>query len=164
MTRPLVRADLVAGLVFVVLGLGTLVLSLDMPRFSERNINPFTVPGLVPGALGLIIAALGALLAIRSLRAGGLISRPATEPISRDVARQVGLTLVLTLGYAGGLVGRLPFWLATFLFVLAFVVLFEWRKNHQTSVRRLAMAGLYAVILSAAVTYVFQEVFLVRLP
>ena len=158
------RADLLAGLAFLALGIGALALSLEMPRFEERNINPYTVPGLVPGALGLIIAILGAVLAGRSIRAGAF--RPAAPggPVDRTAARQVGLTLVLTLGYAGLLVGRLPFWLATFLFVLAFVVVFEWRAAASARLRRVAFAALYATLLSATVTYVFQEIFLVRLP
>ncbi|MDX1540694.1 MAG: tripartite tricarboxylate transporter TctB family protein, partial [Geminicoccaceae bacterium] len=156
MTPALARADLIAGLAFVALGLGALALSLDMPRFEERNINPYTVPGLVPGALGLIIALLGALLALRSLGGVGPTTSPAADAAGPPAVRRVGLTLLLTLGYAAGLVGRMPFWLATFLFVLAFVVAFQWRAEAERRVRRIAFALLYAALLSAAITYVFQ--------
>lgn len=164
MMRPLARADFLTGVVLMALGLAAFAFSLDMPRFAERNINPYTVPGLVPGALGLIIAVLGAVLALRAARAGGWRLGSRATAVDRTGARQVGLTLVLTLGYAAGLVGRMPFWLATFLFVLAFVVAFEWPKGPAGRTRRLALAAAYAALLSAAVTYVFQEVFLVRLP
>ena len=72
----------------------------------------------------------------------------------------------LTLGYAAGLVGRLPFWLATWLFVAAFVALFEWplATTGAGRLRRLAIALIYGALVSAAVSLVFQRIFLVRLP
>jgi putative tricarboxylic transport membrane protein len=74
--------------------------------------------------------------------------------------------VALCLGYAGLLVGRVPFWLATFGFVLAFVILFEWplATAPGARVRRLLIALVYALAVAVAVTLVFQEVFLVRLP
>ena len=71
-TRPLVRADLITGAVFAALGIAVLVESWNMPRLEERSINPWTVPGLVPGLLGVIIAMLGVILAVRSVLAGGM--------------------------------------------------------------------------------------------
>lgn len=83
----------------------------------------------------------------------------------REVVRRLGLTLALTLVYAGVLVGRLPFWLATFLFVAGFVVAFEWRRDRLAAhLRRVATAALEAAVVAAAVTYIFERIFLVRLP
>lgn len=158
------RADFITGVVLSVIGLGAFVVSLDMPRFEERNVNPYTVPGLVPGALALVLVLLGGLLAGRAIRAGAWRTRRASAAPAAPDLRQIGLTLALTLGYAGVLVGRLPFWLATFLFVFAFVVVFEWRDRGAGRARRIAFATVYAAGLAALVTYVFQEVFLVRLP
>ncbi len=72
----------------------------------------------------------------------------------------------MCLGYAAGLVGRLPFWLATFLFVTGFVVLFEWPLPEARSqrARRLVFALLFGALVALAVTFVFQKIFLVRLP
>jgi len=69
------------------------------------------------------------------------------------------LVLVLCLGYAVGLVGRVPFWLATFVFVSAFIAVFEYPSR-----RRMAAAPLYGIATALAVTYLFESVFLVRLP
>jgi len=158
-------ADFVTGIILVTLGVAMVAASLDMPRFAERNINPYTVPGLVPGMLGCVLTVLGAVLFGRAARRGGWrVRAPRSE---RDSGWQrLSLALVLTLGYAAGLVGWLPFWLATALFVGGFVALFEWRMAHNRSerVRRIGFAVLYGALIAAVVTFVFQELFLVRLP
>jgi putative tricarboxylic transport membrane protein len=80
--------------------------------------------------------------------------------------RRVLLSIALCLAYAAGLVGRLPFWLATFLFVAAFVILFEWplAADRSDRTRRVLWPVLLAAAISAATSFVFQEIFLVRLP
>ena len=164
------KADFVTGLVLIALGIATVVASLAMPRFEELNVNPYTVPGLVPGALGVIVLILGAALVLRAARAGGwrLLDGTAGEGSWRSDpgARNLALAVVLCLSYAAGLVGRVPFWLATFLFVAVFVAAFEWTdaRSHAERLRRLAFAMAFAAVIAAAVSFVFQEIFLVRLP
>jgi putative tricarboxylic transport membrane protein len=165
----LVKADFVTGLVLIALGIATVVASLGMPRFAELNVNPYTVPGLVPGALGVVLLILGAALFVRAARAGGwrlLAAAPGPAAQADPGVRHLVLAVGLCLGYAAGLIGRVPFWLATFLFVALFVVVFEWRlaQSGRERVRRLAYAVGFGAVVSAAVTLVFQEVFLVRLP
>jgi putative tricarboxylic transport membrane protein len=163
MTVGMVKADFLTGLALVVLGIAVVWASLEMPRFADRDINPYTVPGLVPGVLGAIILALGTALLVRAALAGGWRlggMRLAGGP----GVRRLALSLILCLGYAAGLVGRLPFWLATFLFVAAFVALLEWPLEAGRRRVRLLIAAVYGAAISAAVTLVFQEVFLVRLP
>jgi hypothetical protein len=167
---PLVRADFVTGLVLLAFGLAVLAESLAMPRLEERAINPWTVPGLVPGLLGIIIAVLGWILAMRSLFAGAL--RPVAPPDVEEAAEarasrgRLALSLVLCLGYAAVLVGRIPFWLATGLFVFLFVVLFEWRSDDAQRARivKLAVAAALAAAAALAVPFLFERLFLVRLP
>ncbi len=158
-------ADFVTGIILVTLGAAVVVASLDMPRFAERNINPYTVPGLVPGMLGAVLTLLGAILFGRAARRGGW--RVGAARHERDSGRgRLALALALTLGYAAGLIGWLPFWLATALFVGGFVALFEWRmaRDRSERVRRIGFAVLYGALIAAVVTFVFQELFLVRLP
>ena len=164
----MVRADFVTGLVLIALGIATVVESLRMPRFEHLEVNPYTAPGLVPGALGAVILLLGAVLFLRAARAGGWRlggGEPSAWPTDPGVRRLI-LALALCLAYAAGLVGRLPFWLATFAFVAAFVALFEWPLAVSASARRrrLVVAVVFAAAVAAVVTLVFQRVFLVRLP
>jgi putative tricarboxylic transport membrane protein len=160
------KADFVTGLVLVALGIATVVASLEMPRFEERHVNPYTAPGLVPGMLGAVILALGAVLAVRAARAGGWRPAPAAGSFREPGVHRLVLAVVLCLVYAAGLVGTLPFWLATFVFVTAFVILFEWplARGRSDRRRRLAFAPLLGALTAAAVTLLFQHVFLVRLP
>ena len=163
------RADFITGLVLMLLGVAVVWASLDMPRFEERNANPYTAPGLVPGASGRDhpgARRASCSCARRAPGAGawrGRLRRAArTIPASGALPSRSRSCLV----YAGGLVGTVPFWLATFLFITAFVILFEWplATDRADRARRLAFAPLLAAVIAVGVTALFQYVFLVRLP
>jgi putative tricarboxylic transport membrane protein len=169
-TRPLVRADLVTGVIFLVFGLAVVAESYGMPRLEERNINPWTAPGIVPGMLGLVIALLGAALAFRSAAAGGLHAQSGKTPDEAVEARaslaRLALCAALCIIYAVLLVGRLPFWLATGLFVFAFIAAFEWPAADSKAgrLRMFAVAIVIAAATAIVVSFVFEYLFLVRLP
>ena len=55
-------------------------------RLEQQHINPYTVPGLLPGLLGLMMILLGTILALRSWRRGAL-SLPITAPIGATSAQ-----------------------------------------------------------------------------
>jgi len=162
------RADLLTGIVLMVLGVAVAWMSWEMPRLEARRIHPSTVPGLVPGILGVTLAFCGAILALRSVRAsadaqgwrsfGGIFVSPE--------AGRVGTALALALIYALVLVGTVPFWAATALFVFAFIVIFErgFSASRFPLWRTLLTAAVQAVIVGVAVTLVFELGFLVRLP
>jgi len=164
------RADFVTGIAFVALGIAALVQSLRMPTFADLGVNPYTVPGLVPGLLGIIIAALGSVLALRAARVGGLRLSLGRADLDRMTAeagmRRLVLTLVLTIGYAGGLVGTLPFMLATGIFVTLFVLLFtpETVWTTRPHWRVIATAVVLAAMTAIIVALLFERLFLVRLP
>ena len=137
------------------LGGGVIVYaSWTMDRLERHDAALYTAPGLVPGLLGLVLLVLGVVLAVRASRRGIQAERSAAFTWGNTP-----LVLVLCLGYAVGLVGRVPFWLATFVFVSAFIAVFEYPSR-----RRMAAAPLYGIATALAVTYLFESVFLVRLP
>lgn len=166
----LTKLDFASALGLVAFAIAVLVESLRMPRLAEREINPYTAPGLVPGVLAAALLALGLVLLVRSILRGGwrldLGRRSAAGPLAHPGLRRLGLALFLTFGYAAGLLGRLPFWAATFFFVLAFIALFEAGEPVPGRRRavRLFTAAVQAALVAAAVTILFQELFLVRLP
>lgn len=156
--RPSARIDLVSAAAWIAVGGAILYASWTMDRLERHGAALYTAPALVPGLLGLVLLALGVLLGARAMREGAL-GGAGINPSLRQGWAGTALVLALCLGYAVGLVGRVPFWLATFVFVTAFVATFEY-----PSVRRIAMAPLYGVATSFVVTYLFESVFLVRLP
>lgn len=169
-TRPLIRADLITGVILFVFGLAVLTESYGMPRLEERNINPWTAPGIVPGMLATIIAILGAVLALRSL-AGGALRVRAVQPPEEAAEARASLARLFLCGalcfiYAVLLVGRIPFSLATGLFVFSFIAAFEWRENDASAhrFRNLAIAAAIAVATALVIPFLFERLFLVRLP
>jgi putative tricarboxylic transport membrane protein len=159
----MVKADLVSGLAFVALGIATVVESL--PAFAELEAEFYTAPGIVPGLLGAALALLGALLVLRAAagpRGGGHAETAGDE----HAWPRVGAAFALCMGYAGVLVSRIPFELATFVFILAFMLIFElWDgKLRDRWLRQSALGVGVAALLAFGISYVFEAVFLIRLP
>jgi len=167
--RPSATADLLSAVFWMFFGGAIVYGAWTMDRLEYMNINPYTVPGLVPGILGVCIAFMGALLLIRAVRAGAprLGDIVAERPGRRVEIVRVLVAAGLCLVYAAGFVGHgLPFWLVTAGFVTAFIFVFQFpaRRADDTLLRGLFVALLCGAATAAAVTLVFQEIFLVRLP
>jgi len=164
----MVRADLLTGVVLLVLGVAVVWMSWEMPRLEVRRIHPATVPGLVPGLLGIALAICGAILAARSVRVArdGAGWRRFGAAFLTTSAARVAVTMALALGYALVLVGWLPFWAASAVFVFVFIMLFErvFASSPHPLWRTVLTAGVQAIIVGVAVSVVFQTGFLVRLP
>lgn len=159
------RTDLVTSLLLIVLGAGVLTESLRMPRYENLGVNPYTVPGIVPGVLGVVLALFGAIMLVRTLRTRGA-AQAAPPPSAEAHPVRLALAIAVTLGYGFVLVGWLPFRWATFLFVTGFIVLFESRarpRRHAIT-RIVAFAVLEGALVALAVGFVFERIFLVRLP
>jgi Tripartite tricarboxylate transporter TctB family len=164
------RADLHDAIGWIALGAATLVGSIAMDRLEHQHINPVTVPGLLPGLLGIAMILLGMVLGLRSWGRGALVQAPAPATADqREQRRRVALAVALCCGYGVVLVGHgIPFWLASSIYVTASILVFQ-RISRDASERRL---GLHAVgkalvigVLASVVTWlVFERVFLVRLP
>ena len=163
------KADFVVSLILMAFGSGIVAHAFQMPRFQNLGANPFSVPGIVPGILGAIIFVLSAVVFFRSLRRHGYRLERKKTPhgfmVDPDMRRML-LTAALCILYGIGLVGRTNYYLATFLFVLAFLVLFQYRVAAKNSGRmRLLLASLVqAVLTAAAIGAVFRYLFLVELP
>src|SRR5258708_9033460 len=62
------RSDFLSALGWMALGIAILIGSVMMERLEKQGINPYTIPGLLPGLPGLAMTILGTLLAARSWR------------------------------------------------------------------------------------------------
>lgn len=164
------RADFITGIILILLNLYVIIESWRMPRLEHLKAHPLSVPGIVPAFIGMVLILFGIVLVIRSIKRGGhrigVSLDGFRQAISKPGNQRLLLTAFLTIGYAVFLIGTLPYWLATGLFILIFVLLFE-QKRGMTMVqwrRCVITAVLIATLSSAAITIVFERLFLVTLP
>jgi len=172
------RFDFIVSIALVAFGAFVLQQAWTMPRFENIGGSLATAPGLVPGLLGAILVLFGLVMMIRARLprtatedAPVRVDRDASEPAAPVEPAAAGWirfawVLGLSLLYATVLVGRVPFWLATFLFVTSSIVVFE--RSDFTSRRSIVVRSAVAItiggVVSCAVPFVFERIFLVNLP
>src|SRR6267378_7429573 len=124
------RSDFLSALGWMALGIAILIGSVMMDRLEKQGINPYTIPGLLPGLLGIAMTILGALLAARSWRPNLLASNANGAPADRAERKRLLLVLGLCLTYGVVLVGHgLPFWLAAAIFVSAAILSLQYHQR-----------------------------------
>lgn len=166
--RAALRSDFLSALGWMALGIAILIGSVMMDRLEKQGINPYTIPGLLPGLLGIAMTILGALLAARSWRSH-LLASAGKAPVNRAEQMRILLVLGLCLTFGVLLVGHgLPFWFAAAIFVTTaiFALQYQQRKStgQQLTLRQIATIAAIGLGAGIAITIVFQEIFLVRLP
>jgi len=157
------RADYYTSIVLMVLGIAVAEESWRMPRYTDVASDIWSAPGMVPGLLGIGLFIMAAILFLRSRGEAAPAEGGAGEA---GWHKRIALVVGLCILYAGGLIGRLPFWLATFIFVFGFIVLFEMLEPEARSrwPRHVLGAVVIAALTSGIVSYVFANLFFVRLP
>lgn len=164
------RRDFTAAIALIALGAFISIESIRMPRMEEFGLGAYAAPGVLPGFLGCVLAILGTAMLVRAARAGGWKLFPSARPAGRHALPpgtvSLAITLVLVLIYSAVLVGLIPFWLATFLFVFAFVAFFEWEPGltRARRIRALGIACALAIAAAVAVTWLFERMFRIHLP
>ena len=159
------RPDRLFGAGWFALGAAVFAASWRMDRLEGLHINPWSAPGLLPGLLGALMLFFGAALFLRAPASRGAGS----EPVGGEPGRRIWLALVLCVGFAAGLLGHgLPFWLTAAGFMFVAIVAFRWLDRDAEApagLGRLALeSAAIALGASVAISLLFQEVFLVRLP
>ena len=167
--RAAAAGDLRDALGWLVLGVAVLVGSLRMDRLEAQHINPNTVPGLLPGLLGLVMILLGTLLALRSWGRGARFGGAPQVGVDWPSLRRLGIVVGLILVYTIALLGHgLPFWIGSALYVAASIVLLQAPQRalagRSLGWRDMAFAAAVGIGSGVVITYVFQDLFLVRLP
>lgn len=154
--------DRLSGIFWILFGIVIIVYSQGMDIREHLGATFLTGPGLVPILLGAALVVLGLVLIFRSY-AGRLRGFLATGPAVSD--RRALLALALMLIYSLGMVGRVDFGVATFLFIAAFITVFNMPvAGGKAAARLIVKATATAAITTAVVVFAFQELFYVRLP
>jgi hypothetical protein len=159
-------ADFLSGAFWVALAIAIVIGSWRMDRLEHLQVSIYSAPGVVPGLIGVALAVMGAVLMLRGWRAGALAGVHRPSVAWRGEIRLLA-AIVLCLAFAIGLVGSgLPFWLAAALFIAVTVFGFQFpeRRRAGTLLRGGLVAVVYGLVAGFAVHYVFQDLFLVRLP
>jgi putative tricarboxylic transport membrane protein len=155
-------ADRWSGIGWIVFGVVIVVHASMMETREYLGATFLTGPGLVPAMIGTAIALLGLVLFLRGRR-GEVMAY--FEDFDLESARRVAVALALMLIYGLGMIGTFPFVLATFLFVTAFVMVFNLPVSGTRAIAMLAVkAATTGAVTAFTVDFVFQTVFLVRLP
>jgi len=164
------KADFVTSIVLLLFGIAILIMAIHMPRYEGLGVNPYSVPGIVPGLLGVILLILSLVLLIRSIiRKGyhlGLSIGILKQYFKDESTRNFLIALILSLVYGVFLLTSIPYSLATGLYILFFILIFEYRpKENMSSQKKTIFYSLVeAISVSAGVTLVFRYLFLVDLP
>ena len=164
------RADFVVSLLLMGFGIWVVFHSLQMPRFKELNADPLSVPGIVPGILGTVIFILSLVVFIRSLIRKGYqlgLSRKTLVNYFQDTSSQrMLLTIFICIVYGIFMVGSMNYYTATFIFILVFIILFQFRGGQSVAARgkMVMFAILQAALAAGIVGAVFRYLFLVDLP
>jgi hypothetical protein len=163
------RSEFHQALGWIALGIAILIGSLMMDRLERQDVNPYTVPGLLPGLLGIAMILLGSLLALRSWRRGALAHAAARIGVEASTVRRLALVVGLCVVFGAVLVGHgLPFWLAATIFVSVAIVTLQRPQRiaagQKLGARRVIVAIVIGLGAGAAITLVFEQLFLVHLP
>jgi TRAP-type C4-dicarboxylate transport system permease large subunit len=164
------KADFVVSILLMCFGLWVVINSLQMPRFKEVGANPLSVPGIVPGILGIVIFILSLVVFRRSLTRKGYrlgLNRQKLKNFFQDTSLQrMLLTIFICIVYGIYMVGSMNYYLATFIFVLVFLILFQFLDSEDVTTRGklLMLSVLQAVLVAGIVGAVFRYLFLVDLP
>ena len=164
------KADFVVSILLMAFGVWIILHSLQMPRFKELNADPMSVPGIVPGILGTVIFILSLVVFIRSLVRRGYqlgLNRKTLQNFFQETSSQrMLLTICICIVYGIFMVGSMNYYPATLIFVLVFIILFQFRGAQDVSARgkMLLFAALQALLAAGIVGAVFRYLFLVDLP
>ncbi len=160
-------ADLAVTVILLAIGIAQFVGGFTMDRLEVRRIHPASIPGLLPMILGIAITIIAGLQLWSLVRrrdrddgthVSGLIDRT-------ELLKLLGL-IALCAAYALVLVGRVHFWVASSLFVASFIIIFECSRSmtRKAAIFTIARAVIIAVIFGGALSFLFEDLFLVRLP
>jgi hypothetical protein len=164
------RSEYLNAAFWAALGVIIVVASWRLDRLENLSINPWSAPGLTPGVVGVLMVLLAMALALQVR--GRARGETADAPGSVDGTSAGGMGRTLLAGalcvlFAGVSLGRgLPFMAEGATFIVLFITVFswpQWRAEGRVA-RGLLMTLVIAVAAAAVISWLFESVFLVRLP
>jgi len=161
------RSETLSAAGWALAGAAILVASWRMDRLDSRGINPLSIPGLLPGVVGALMIVLAIMLALQARRAPPESRAAVDEPGDAGSARQTLIAITLCVLFAGVTLGSgTPFVVEGAVFIALFTTVFGWPvwRAERRVARGLVQALVVAVLSAMAMAWLFESVFLVRLP
>jgi len=159
------KADFYTSIVLLIISLGIIIISIQMPSMTERNESQWSNPGVVPTFIGIALFLLSGSMLLRAIKRGvlkkneninsdsknGTISVEEASSISKSPDKnslfsnpyfRILITIVLCSLYASVL-GKIWFPFATFVFIVLFIVVFEFdpKKSLRSQGKKIAMGN-----------------------
>jgi Tripartite tricarboxylate transporter TctB family len=182
------RGDFLSAAAWAAFGVVVVIASWRLDRLENLHINPWSAPGLTPGLVGLLIILLAGALALQARRRGRSPEAGRNDPslagspdhpaegdgaAGRNEERSAGelsrtlLASVICVLFAGVSLGHgLPFLVEGAAFIFLFIGVFSWRQwQAEGRVARALLTTLgIAFVAAGLISWLFESVFLVRLP
>ena len=175
------RAEVLGAAVWALAGGAIALASWRMDRLDTLAINPWSAPGLTPGVIGVLIVGFALALAWQALHpgadadadaaddagAGADAPGPAGAAAPAGSARRTFVAALFCVLFAGLSLGHgLPFVIEGSVFVFAFTAAFSWSawRAQQRIARGLVQTFAVALVACGLIAWLFESVFLVRLP
>ena len=166
---------------WIAFGLVIAIAAWRMDRLAHLHISPYSIPGLVPAVLGMLMMVFGAVLLARGkdsrFEAANEPEAGAQEAVVVEAPpAPAGLfnalaAAALCVAFAAGFLGRgLPFTATASGFIFIFVMWFDWRESASDPFadgrlgRSILKAAAVSVSSAFIIAWLFADVFLVRLP
>ena len=177
------RSEYLSAAVWAAFGLVVVIASWRIDRLENLSINPWSVPGLTPGVVGVLMILLAIALALQARRQApdevpevaaipvmpeGLADSPDT--VGAGAPGSMGRTVLagaLCVLFAGVSLGHgLPFMIEGAVFLFIFITVFSWSqwRAEEGVARGLLLTLVISVAAAALISWLFESVFLVRLP
>ena len=158
-------ADRVTAAVLFLLGLAMAWGGFDMDRLEIRRIHPASIPGLVPMILGTCLMICAAFLALAKVSESD-DDEPEQETMDRSNWADLAFAAAWSCVFAIFLVGSMPFVTASAFYIGVFAVWFLWPPKRETAgrLKMIVLVIIYAALVAAGISALFQYGFLVRLP
>lgn len=160
--QQLRNGDLLTSILLTLVGIYVCFESyrLTLENISRGDTRFYSSPGFVPLIFGVALIAGSFAVARVALREGGNLRFLLPDTLWAAVKSVEGRNTLLILGLLGfyifGLLKMMDYWLATFVFLFAFITLF-YGKN-------MVHVGIIAAATSVIVTYLFGTVAGIPLP
>lgn len=167
------KADVVASAVLIVLGLTVILYTTTMPQSGTHGgvENVWYVsPAVFPYLIGFLLICSSTVVLIRALKDGGahgIVRHFAAAlrglPSNRTVHRIWAIWILVGI-YVFALFGKFDFYVAGFVFLSAFMLIFHRDHEGRLTLRNSVTALVLGAAVPATVGYVFSTYLLVPLP